>query len=110
MAQPWPLVKKCLTMVVEIGIVNYLCPVITIMSFLAMKYRVVFEYQSEDGAMSDVYNCRDKQQALDKFAELRDSLEHVADAAASQVVDEPDHYSVINREAGIMAYVRLLEG
>ena len=39
-----------------------------------MQYRVVFEFQSEDGAMSDVYNYRDEQQAQDKFAELRDEI------------------------------------
>ena len=32
-----------------------------------MKYRVVFEFQSEDSAMSDVYNYRDEQQAQEKF-------------------------------------------
>ena len=73
-----------------------------------MKYRVVFEFQSEDGAMSDVYNCRDEQQAREKFAELRDSLEHAIDPDSCEVVDEPEHYSLINREAGIMGYVRLI--
>lgn len=75
-----------------------------------MKYRVVFEYQSEESSMSDVYNCRDKQQATEKFAELRDSLEHTIDPAASEITDEPDLYSVINRKEGIFGYVRLLEG
>lgn len=75
-----------------------------------MRYRVVFEFQSEDGAMSDVYNCRDEQQAREKFAELRDSLEHAVDPATSKITDEPDIYSVVNHEAGIMGYVRLLEG
>ena len=70
---------------------------------------MVFEYQTEDGAMSDVYNCGDEQQALDKFAELRDSLMHAADTAGSDVVDEPSLYSVVNREAGMCGYVRLLQ-
>lgn len=74
-----------------------------------MRYRVVFEYQTEDGAMSDVYNCRDEQQALDKFAELRDSLMHAIDPATCEVVDEPAHYSLINREVGFYGYVRLLK-
>jgi hypothetical protein len=73
-----------------------------------MRFRVVFEYQTEDGAMSDVYNCRDEQQARDKFSELRDSIMHVADPATSEISDEPDFYSVINREAGLYGYVRLL--
>ena len=73
-----------------------------------MKYRVVFEYQTEDGAMSDVYNCSDEQQAREKFDELRDSLMHAVDNAGSQVVDEPSNYSIINREAGLYGYVRLL--
>ena len=73
-----------------------------------MKYRVVFEYQSEDSAMSDVYNCRDEQQAQEKFAELRDSLMHAADPATSEVTDEPTLYSVVNREQPLVAYVRLL--
>ena len=73
-----------------------------------MGYRVVFEFQSEDGAMSDVYNYSDEQQARDKFDELRDSLEHAIDPDSCEVVDEPEHYSLINREAGIMGYVRLL--
>ena len=69
---------------------------------------MVFEYQTEDGAMSDVYNCRDEQQAKEKFVELRDSLEHVIDPATSEVIDEPTHYSVIDRKDGIYGYVRLL--
>ena len=73
-----------------------------------MKYRVVFEYQTEDGAMSDVYNCRDEQQAQEKFAKLRDSLEHAIDPGTCEVVDEPTHYSLINREQGFFGYVRLL--
>ena len=56
-----------------------------------MRYRVVFEFQSEDGAMSDVYNCSDEQQARDKFDELRDSLMHAIDPATCQVIDEPTH-------------------
>ena len=75
-----------------------------------MKYRVVFEFQSEDGAMSDVYNCRDEQQAREKFDELRDSLEHAVDPATSKVTDEPDVYSVVNHEVGIMGYVRIVTG
>ena len=75
---------------------------------MIMRYRVVFEYQTEDGAMSDVYNCSDEQQAREKFDELRDSLMHAVDNAGSQVVDEPSNYSIINREAGLYGYVRLL--
>ena len=74
-----------------------------------MGYRVVFEFQSEDGAMSDVYNYSDEQQACDKFDELRDSLEHAIDPDSCEVVDEPAHYSLINRQVGIYGYVRLLE-
>ena len=74
-----------------------------------MKYRVVFEYQTEDGAMSDVYNCRDEQQAMEKFAELRDSLMHAIAPASCEVIDEPTHYSMINREVGFYGYVRLLK-
>ena len=73
-----------------------------------MKYRVVFEFQSEDSAMSDVYNCKDEQEASDKFAELKDSLEHAVDTAGCEVTDEPAFYCVINRQEGICGYVRLL--
>ncbi len=73
-----------------------------------MKYRVVFEYQTEDGAMSDVYNCRDEQQAREQFAELKDSLMHAIDPDTCEVIDEPLHYSLINRQAGFYGYVRLL--
>ena len=73
-----------------------------------MKYRVVFEWQSEDSAMSDVYNCRDEQQAQEKFAELRDSLVHAVDPAMCEVIDEPTRYSVINRDVGLMGYVCIL--
>lgn len=69
---------------------------------------MVFEYQTEDGAMSDVYNCRDEQQAQEKFDELRDSLMHAIDPDSCEVIDEPTHYSLINREAGFYGYVRLL--
>ena len=74
-----------------------------------MKYRVIFEYQTEDGAMSDVYNCKDEAAALDKFDELRDSLMQAIDPDSCEVVDEPAHYSLINRQVGIYGYVRLLE-
>ncbi len=77
-----------------------------------MRYRVVFEYQSEDSSMSDVYNCRDEQQAFDKFAELQDSLEQAIDPtdhSGWEVVDEPSYYSIINRDKGIYGYVRLLD-
>ena len=73
-----------------------------------MKFRIVFEYQTEDGAMSDVYNCRDEQQAREKFDELRDSLMHSIDTDGCEVIDEPTHYSVINREVGFFGYIRLL--
>ena len=73
-----------------------------------MKYRVVFEYQTEDGAMSDVYNCRDEEAAKEKFDELRDSIVHAVDPDGSEVIDEPSHYSIINRQQGVFAYVRLL--
>ena len=77
-----------------------------------MKYRVVFEYQSEDGAMSDVYNYRNEQQAFDKFAELQDFLENAidpTDRTGWEIVDEESYYSIINRNDGIYGYVRLLE-
>ena len=74
-----------------------------------MRYRVVFEFQSEDSAMSDVYNCKDEQQALEKFDEIKDSLMHAIDPAGCEVIDEPTHYSVINREAGIFGYVRIVD-
>ena len=74
-----------------------------------MKYQVVFEFQSEGSAMSDVYNCRDEQAALDKFAELKDDLIFAIDPSTCEVVDKPTHYSLINREEGIFGYVRLLK-
>ena len=73
-----------------------------------MQYRVVFEFQSEETAMSDVYNCKDEQSAKEKFAELKDSLEHAVGQTQCEVIDEPTHYSVINRDRGIYGYVRLL--
>lgn len=75
---------------------------------MMMKYRVVFEYQTEDGAMSDVYNCADEQQAQEKFDELRDSLMHAIDPDSCEVIDEPSFYSLINRDACLYGYVRLL--
>ena len=74
-----------------------------------MKYRVVFEFQSEDGAMSDVYNYRDEQQAQEKFAELRGEISGAVDPDSCEVIDEPTHYSIIDRQRGLFAYVRLLE-
>jgi len=73
-----------------------------------MRYQVVFEFQTEDSAMSDVYNCKDEQQAKEKFDELKDSLEHAFDPAGCEVTDEPSFYSVINRQEGIFGYVRLV--
>ena len=74
-----------------------------------MQYRVVFEFQSEDGAMSDVYNYGDEQQAQAKFVELRDEIMGAVSRSQCEVIDEPAHYSVINRSEGIYGYVRLLE-
>ncbi len=74
-----------------------------------MRWRVVFEYQTEDGAMSDVYNCKDEQQAREKFEELRDSLERAINLDGTEVVDEPSFYSMINRCEGLAGYVRLLD-
>lgn len=73
-----------------------------------MQYRVVFEFQSEDGAMSDVYNFRDEEKANEKFAELRDEISGAVDSDGCEIIDEPTHYSVINRQRGIYGYVRLL--
>ena len=58
--------------------------------------------------MSDVYNCKDEDQAREKFGELQDSLVHAIDPAGCEVTDEPAFYCVINREQGIYGYVRLL--
>ena len=58
--------------------------------------------------MSDVYNYRDEQQAQDKFAELRDEIVGAVGHIQCEVIDDPTHYSVINRQRGIYGYVRLL--
>lgn len=73
-----------------------------------MAYKVVFEYQTEGGAMSDVYNCRDEQRAQEKFAELKEDLLFAIDPSICEVVDEPSFYSLINRERGIFGYVRIV--
>ena len=73
-----------------------------------MRYRVVFEFQSEDGAMSDVYNFRDEEKAKEKFAELRDEISGAASPDGCDIIDDPAHYSVINRQQGLYGYVRLL--
>ena len=73
-----------------------------------MQYRVVFEFQSEDGAMGDVYNFRDEEKANEKFAELRDEISTAVNPDGCEIIDEPTHYSVINRQRGIYGYVRLL--
>lgn len=78
-----------------------------------MRYRVFFEYQSEDSSMSDVYNFRDEESARNKFAELCDMLQQSMDPTDStgwEVVDEQDDYSIINREEGIFGRVSLLDG
>ena len=73
-----------------------------------MRYQVVFEFQTEDGLMSDVYNYRDEQQAKEKFAELRDSLMHALDPDSCEVTDQPTLYSLIHLEEDIYGYVRIL--
>lgn len=75
-----------------------------------MAYKVVFEYQTEGGAMSDVYNCRDEQRAREKFAELREDLLFALDPDGCEVVDEPSLYSLTNREKGVFGYVRIIGG
>ena len=64
---------------------------------MLMKYRVVFEWQSEDGAMSDVYNYRNEEQAKEKFAELRDEISSAVSPDGCEIIDAPTHYSLINR-------------
>ncbi len=73
-----------------------------------MKYQVVFEYHTDSSAMSDVYHFSDEHKALDQFNELRDGILHAIDAGQCEVTDEPDLFSVVNREAQLLAYIRLL--
>jgi hypothetical protein len=73
-----------------------------------MRYQVIFEFQGDDSSMSDVYNYSDEQQAMDKFAELRDSLMHALDPDGCEVTDEPALYSVKHSGEGIFGYVRIL--
>ena len=70
---------------------------------------MVFEWQTEDGAISDVYNYRDERQAKEKFAELRDEIMGAVGHTQCEVIDDPAHYSVINRSKGIYGYIRLLD-
>ena len=58
--------------------------------------------------MSDVYNYSDEQQAMEKFAELRQEISTAVNPDGCKIIDEPTHYSVINRQRGLFAYVRLL--
>ena len=70
---------------------------------------MVFEFQSEDGAMSDVYNYRDEQQAQEKFDELRGEISAAVDPDGCKIIDEPTYYCIINHNDGIYGYVRLLD-
>ncbi|MBQ4367256.1 MAG: hypothetical protein II786_04145 [Muribaculaceae bacterium] len=72
-----------------------------------MAYRIVFEYQTESSAMSDVLNCSDEQDARDKFQELHDNLVMAIDPSGCEVVDEPDLFGLMNREEEVYGFVRL---
>ena len=47
--------------------------------------------------------------ANEKFAELCDEISGAVDSDGCEIIDEPTHYSVINREAGIFGYVRIVD-
>ena len=72
-----------------------------------MGYRVVFEYETESSAMSDVYNCADEQAAMQTFKELREQLIMAIDPTRCEVVDEPDLYGMTDREQGCYGFVRI---
>ncbi len=72
-----------------------------------MGYRVVFEYETESSAMSDVYNCADQQAALQMFNDLRQQLMLAIDPTQCEVVDEPDLYGMTNRQVGCYGFVRI---
>ena len=72
-----------------------------------MGYRVVFEYETDTSAMSDVYNCADQQAALQMFNDLRQQLMLAIDPAQCEVVDEPDLFGMTNRQEGCYGFVRI---
>lgn len=72
-----------------------------------MGYRVVFEYETESSAMSDVYHCSDRQVAQQMFDDLRQQLTMVIDPSECEVVDEPDLYGMTNRQVGCYGFVRI---
>ena len=72
-----------------------------------MGYRVVFEYETESSAMSDVYNCADQQAALQMINDLRQQLMLAIDPTQCEVVDEPDLYGMTNRQVGCYGFVRI---
>jgi hypothetical protein len=74
---------------------------------MSQQFRIVFEYETEDTAMSDVLLFADRRQAQEKFDELRSQLILANDPTSCQVTDEPDLYGVIDRENEAYGFVRL---
>ena len=72
-----------------------------------MGYRVVFEYETESSAMSDVYNCADQQAALQMFNDLPEHLMRARAPTQCEVGDEPDLYGMTNRQVGCYGFVRI---
>ena len=70
------------------------------------RYEVTFSYYSGNESASDTFHFSDQQAALDKFAELRDVIEHnFADCPGAEVVDEPDFFGIRDPRDGAFARV-----
>ncbi|MBO7609302.1 MAG: hypothetical protein J6S96_03770 [Muribaculaceae bacterium] len=72
------------------------------------KIIVTFSYFSEGSSASDTFHFSDEKAAKDKFAELRDVIEHnFADVAEPEIIDEPDFFGIRDTETGSFARVTI---
>ncbi|MBR1551032.1 MAG: hypothetical protein IJ632_01780 [Muribaculaceae bacterium] len=74
---------------------------------MSQQFRIVFEYETEDTAMSDVLLFTDRRQAQEKFDELRGQLILAIDPTQCQVTDDPDLYGVVDHDNEAYGFVRL---
>lgn len=71
-------------------------------------YQVTFSYFSEGGSADDTFHFSSEADAREKFAELRDVIEHnYAHCVEREVIDEPDFFGIRDCSDGSFARVMI---
>ena len=72
------------------------------------RKEVTFSYYSDGSSASDTFHFSDETAALEKFAELRDVIEHnFAEVVNPEIIDEPGFFGIRDTETGSFARVTM---